>query len=174
MSTRHLYTTADVKEVREQLLEEQNNIDKCTGVLIPAKQAVLDHDHTTQYVRGVLHRQTNAFVGKLENNYKRFISWWHDGSLSDFLRSVAGYLEAGHDPRFLHPGWLKKAKTEFNRLGAKAKDEVLLDLNTTKGKNDTERKALFNAALLTKAHTFDVILQAIEKQNTNDSLNKGN
>ena len=168
LTPKHLYTTADVKEVREQLLKEQNNIDKCTGLLIPEKQAVLDHSHKTQYVRGVLHRQCNAALGKVEGIYTRFLSYWYEGTLQDFLRSVANYLDCEHDSRFVHPGWLKKVKAEFNKLSAKAKDAVLEDLKSNKGKNDAERKALFNAVLLTKEHTFAIILDTIQKQNFRD------
>lgn len=168
MTPKHLYTTADVKEVREQLLKEQKNIDKCTGLLIPDKQAVLDHSHKTQYVRGVLHRQCNSALGKVEGIYTRFLSYWYEGTLQDFLRSVANYLDCEHDSRFLHPGWLKKSKTEFNKLSARAKDAVLEDLKGTRGKNDAERKALFNALLLTKEHTFDTISAAIQKHNFRD------
>ena len=35
-----------------------------------------------------------------------------------------------------------------------------VELKTDKGKNDAERKALFNAALLTKEHTFAIIMEA--------------
>lgn len=33
--------------------------------------AVLDHDHVTGFIRGVLHRGCNALLGKIENNMKR-------------------------------------------------------------------------------------------------------
>jgi hypothetical protein len=166
--TKHLYTTADVKQVREQLLKEQNNLDKCTGLVIPDKQAVLDHSHSSQYVRGVLHRQANAALGKIEHIYTRFLSYWYEGTLQDFLRQVADYLDKEHDFRFLHPGWLKRVKADYNKLSAKAKDAVLIQLGSKTGKNDIERKALFSAILLTKQHTFDIISDAIRKQNFRD------
>ena len=63
---KHLYTTKDVQKVREQLYKEQEGIDPITGLTIPEKQKVLDHDHSNHYVRAVLHRQTNAVLGKIE------------------------------------------------------------------------------------------------------------
>ena len=63
----HLYTTKDVQKVREKLYEEQEGVDPITGLIIPANQKVLDHCHDSQFVRAVLHRQTNAVLGKIEN-----------------------------------------------------------------------------------------------------------
>ena len=59
---KHLYTTKDIQKVREQLYRDQEGIDPITGLPIPDKQKVLDHDHSNHYVRSVLHRQTNAVL----------------------------------------------------------------------------------------------------------------
>ena len=73
---KHLYTTKDVQKVREQLYREQEGIDPITKLPIPDKQKVLDHGHSNHYVRAVLHRQTNAVLGKIENLWTRYLSWW--------------------------------------------------------------------------------------------------
>ena len=116
--TTNLYTSKDVQKVRDQLTKEQDNLDRLTSLPIPDKQHVLDHNHETQYVRGVLHRQVNAALGKIENIWKRYLSTWYPGDLQMFLRQSAQYLELPDDKRWYHPAWIKKIKTEFNKLNA--------------------------------------------------------
>lgn len=164
---KHLYTTKDVQEVRNKLLKEQQGICSLTGLEIPSGQAVLDHNHDTQFVRAVLGRQTNAVLGKIENLEHRFLSWWYPHSYSTFLRAVADYLEREDDKRYLHPGWLKKCVIEFNKLSEPQKGKVLYELGSPKGSNSKERKELFRKALLTKQFDFDTILNLIQ-------LEKGN
>lgn len=153
-----LYNTADVKKVREQLIKEQDNKCAVTGLDIPVKQHVLDHAHDeTQFVRGVLHRQVNAFAGKAENAYTRLIAWWYPNDLPTLLRECADYLEKEPDGRYRHNGWIKKINTEFNKLKEANKDVVLVALGQTKGKNGAERKKLFQKAVLTREFTYDTI-----------------
>lgn len=153
-----LYNTADVKKVREQLTKEQDNKCAVTGLDIPTKQHVLDHAHDdTQFVRGVLHRQVNAFAGKAENAYTRLIAWWYPNDLPTLLRECADYLEKQPDGRYRHNGWIKKINTEFNKLKEAHKDVVLVALGQTKGKNGAERKKLFQKAVLTREFTYDTI-----------------
>lgn len=160
----HLYTTSDVKRIREKLFEEQCAVDPITGLIIPAKQAVLDHCHQTQFVRAVLHRQTNAVLGKVENMWTRYLSWWYEGSLQDFLRGCADYLDKHHPQDYLHPSFLKHLQVQFNKLNEKAKQNVLAGLGSEIGSNTKERKALFNKALLKREHTFDQVSELIEKE----------
>ncbi len=160
--TTDLYNTNDVKKVREQLTKEQKNKCAVTGLDIPAKQHVLDHAHDdTQFVRGVLHRQVNAFAGKAENAYIRLIAWWYPNDLPTLLRECADYLEKEPDGRYRHNGWLKKINTEFNKLKEVQKDAVLKSLDQPSGKNATERKKLFQKALLTKNFSYDTIRSLI-------------
>lgn len=162
--TLHLYTPKDVQRVREQLLKEQGGLDLLTGLPIPEKQAVCDHDHKTQYVRGVLHRQTNAVLGKIENLWTRYLSYWYSGSLQDFLRKAADYLDRAPDTRYLHPGFIKKLQTMFNSLSEGSKKIVLESLGQPQGVNGAERKKLFQKAVLSKQFTFLHIKQLIEKE----------
>jgi hypothetical protein len=158
-----LYTTTDVKKVREELTKKQGGIDPITGLVIPDKQAVLDHDHKTQYVRAVLHRQTNAVLGKIENLWTRYLGWWYTGTLPEFLRGVADYLEKEHPQDYAHPRWLKKVTTEFNKLPEASKRSVLINLGQGEGKNGAERKKLFQSALKTRKYGFNEVSLMIEK-----------
>jgi hypothetical protein len=162
--TKDLYTTKDVAEVREILLKEQKGIDPITGQLIPAKKCALDHDHKTQHVRGVLHLQSNAVLGKLENLWPRYLSWWYEGTLSSFLRGCADYIEDSDkkEPRYNHPAWIRKVGVEFNKLSEGAKDRTLINLGSTTGKNSKERKALFGKVIKSKRFTFKEILEKMK------------
>ena len=65
-------TQAATKAYREAKLKEQGGRCALTGYTISAAEAVLDHDHATGHVRGVLHRGVNSLLGKCENNYRRY------------------------------------------------------------------------------------------------------
>ena len=160
----HLYTANDVKKVREKLYKEQGGIDLITGLEIPDKQAVLDHCHDSQYVRAVLHRQTNAVLGKIENLEMRYLSWWFDGTLSDFLRGCADYLDKEHEQKYLHPAFIKKLQIQFNKLNEKQKQDVLRELGEEIGCNGKERKVLFRKCILKKKHTMQEILDIIKEK----------
>lgn len=163
---KHLYTASDVKAVREKLLKEQGHVDPITSQKIPEKQAVLDHCHNSQYVRAVLHRQSNAVLGKIENIYPRYLAWWYEGTLSDFLRGCADYLEKEHDKVYLHPAFMKHLQVQFNKLNEKSKQNVLVNLGSDTGHNSKARKLLFKKALMQKIHTFEDVMEII-KQETN-------
>lgn len=164
MTVQHLYTTKDVQAVREKLLHEQGGLDLVTKLLIPPKQSVLDHDHKTQYVRGVLHRQTNAVLGKLENAYIRYISWWYEGTLSDFLRGCADYLDREQPQNYIHPAFVKFLQVQFNKLSEPQKKKVLAHFGSDEGTNGKQRKALFQKVILRKENTMQEFLEVINKE----------
>ncbi len=80
---------------------------------------VLDHDHTTGHVRGVLHRGCNAMLGHIENNRAR--NMLKDARLFRFLRGVERYLQADHTQRPLHPTHrtADEKRVRANKLAAK-------------------------------------------------------
>jgi len=157
--TKDLYNPKDVKETREILATEQDNLDSITGIPLSQGRAVLDHAHDDeQLVRGVLLHEVNSFVGKLENAHKRHINYWlKDRTLAQLLRQVANYLEKPKDLRYRHNGWIKKINTWFNALSESQKKFVLRELGQPEGSNVKERKALFQKSLLTKQFSFDTI-----------------
>ena len=57
----------DIAEYRQQQLIEQDYCCALCGELIE-DDAVLDHDHRTGYIRGVLHRGCNALEGKISRS----------------------------------------------------------------------------------------------------------
>lgn len=172
MNYTQLYNTTDVKRVREKLLKEQEGQCALTGLEIPPKQAVLDHDHKSNYVRAVLHRQVNVMVGKIENAFDRYMAYWYPGSLADFLEDCMMYLDKEQPRDYLHPGWIKSTKAKFNKLNSRQKDYVLNKFNCPSGKNDTERKNLFSKLLLDKSLKYDTILQCLTEAKENYETNR--
>jgi hypothetical protein len=157
-----LYNTADVKKVREILIQEQDGLCAITGIPTASNNFALDHKHDEeQLVRGAAHKQANAALGKLENLAVRYLYWYPEG-LPEFLRACAAYIEKKPDRRWRHPGWLKKANTLFNKLKESDKDKVLSALGQPTCKNGVERKKLFQKALLTREFKYDTIRQIIE------------
>ena len=94
-------TQAAVKGYREAKLKEQGGRCALTGYTISAAEAVLDHDHATGHVRGVLHRGVNALLGKCENNYRRY------GVSLPMLRAMApamaAYIEKDYSANVFYP-----------------------------------------------------------------------
>ena len=156
-----LYNATDVKKVREALTEEQGNIDALTKLPIESKQHCLDHNHDTMKVRAVLARQSNAALGKIENIWTRYLSYWYPHDLPTFLEQSAEYLRKPDDDRWNHPHWIKKVNTLFNKLNESTKDKVLNALGCDKCKNATERKKAFQSAILTKQFSYDTLCDFI-------------
>lgn len=163
----HLYTTKDVARVRDKLKKEQNSIDPITRLEIPDKQAVLDHCHDSQFVRAVLHRQTNAVLGKIENLWTRYLSWWFTGTLPDFLRGCADYIEKEHPKEYLHPSFIKHLQIQFNKLNEKQKQNVLSYFGEQNGCNAVQRKLYFKKFVLKRTHSMNEILEVIQKEKSN-------
>lgn len=159
--TTSLYNTKDIADVRQALTIEQNNLDKLTGLTIATKQHCLDHCHKTMRVRGVLDRQSNAALGKLENVFTRHLGYWYPYDLQTFLRASADYLDLEEDKRWYHSAWQKKIVTLFNKLPTKQQDTVLQYFHQPKGSNSVERKEYFKKIVADKSIGFDIIRNAI-------------
>lgn len=166
--TRELYNPKDKAEVRDLILKEQNNKCALTGLPLDKSQAILEHAHDDEmFVRGVTSRAANSLLGVIENNFKRYCAWWFSGTISEFLRQCARYLERPHDRRFRHDQWLKKSMILFNKLPEGQKKEVLHLLGQPQGSNATERKKYFRSALMTRKFSYEQVKKLIqERKNT--------
>ena len=109
-----------LKEWRQANLPKKCPIFKCK-----VDDAVVDHCHNTGLVRGVLHRQSNAWAGKIENSWKRFGQNNSCLTLPEALRALATYLEEARTD-VLHPVGLRQ---KCNRFGRLTKDEQIKILN---------------------------------------------
>jgi|TARA_R110002012_G_scaffold251888_1_gene429883 hypothetical protein len=101
-----------------------------TGVCPITKQKtndwVLDHDHQTGMVRGVISRVGNSLLGKLENFLKTRCSTSPD-KYPSILRAMALYLER-ENLDVLHPVGFRQL---YKRFAVKKKSEqikILLDI----------------------------------------------
>jgi hypothetical protein len=164
--TKDLYTTKDVAEVRRKLLIAQKNIDPITKQLIPENQAALDHDHNTQFVRAVLSNHCNIALGKIENLWNRYLSWWYTDTLPQFLRGCADYIEfhESQKPVYTHPSWLRKIKTEFKKLKATEQSILLAQLGVEGNQTNLEQRLKsFTKVLLQQKITFKELLGNINE-----------
>lgn len=163
--TQDLYTATDLKKVRELLLEDQGGKCAILGIDIKAegRTAVLDHAHDEeQYVRGVLEREINAFVGATENAYRRHLGYWLPTPLPDVLRAVAAYLERPSDTRYRHNGWIRKLRVKFNKLSSSKQNLVLQSLCGKQGSNPAARKKLWSAIVKDRNLGYNTILETLK------------
>lgn len=90
----------EITEVRQQLLQEQNNRCALTQQPLTEQRAVLDHCHTTGQIRGVLDRGVNALLGRIENNLR--INRIDLDALEQICHNLIDYIK--HSPRpLIHP-----------------------------------------------------------------------
>lgn len=61
----------DIKPLRDLILQEQRGLCAICNETVMPDEAVLDHCHKTGYIRAVLHRGCNAYIGHMENNLAR-------------------------------------------------------------------------------------------------------
>lgn len=116
-------TQASQNTLKSELLERITICPLCNS---PLSKPVLDHQHALKseipgvngacLIRGLLCNNCNAFLGKIENNSKRFAI----KNLPDFLRAAANYLEADNMP-YIHSSetWRLKEplkKSEYNAM----------------------------------------------------------
>jgi hypothetical protein len=112
--------------------------------------AVVDHDHKTGRVRGVVSNEGNALLGKIENFYRGRCanSEW---DLPKVLRQLAFYLEEEQGP--LHPVGTRQLTKRFNRMRKDKQATLLLSMNVSDDeidacKNSNERTKLYRKAIV--------------------------
>lgn len=117
---------AEVSTTRAELRDRQNC--KCGICQLPVSldSAVLDHDHRTGAVRGVLHRGCNSLLGKLENNAAKYgvsdIGSFTNGVaqyLRNHMTNITGLLHPTHkteDEKILKRRKQQKAYRELKKL----------------------------------------------------------
>ena len=125
---------------------EKNCPDACPITKADMLDNVLDHCHETGMVRGVLHRQSNAFLGKIENAWKRYCQKSSNVNLAEALRNMADYIEK-ESGDILHPVGATQLIARFNAKNISKKIEILLDIGF-----DMESIDGLTAAELTKQY----------------------
>jgi hypothetical protein len=131
-----------IKEFREA-----NKPVSCPILDTKTNDWVLDHDHQTGMVRGVLSRQANSLLGKVENFFLKMCRGRKE-DLPNTLEAMAAYLER-EEMDVLHPVGLTQLTRKFaNSLTASQQVTELKDLGASEGdlascKNQKQRKELF-------------------------------
>lgn len=78
---------SEVKTAREAMLHAGGMRCALCGLPCSFDQAVLDHDHQTGLIRGVIHNNCNVVLGRLENASRRYRT-----DLKAFIQGVETYL----------------------------------------------------------------------------------
>ena len=111
---------------------------------------VVDHDHQTGRIRGVISLEGNALLGKVENFYRsRCARAAKD--LPTVLRKMADYLECSQGP--LHPVGVRQVTKRFSRDTKDNQYEILSELTDDielirSCKNSKARTKLYRRLLL--------------------------
>ena len=116
-----MYISANkIKEFRER-----HNPGVCPILLKPLTKSVVDHDHRTGEIRGVIDFNANNLLGVIERKYFSYCSGDPE-ELPNVLRRIADFLER---PRtgYLHPVGLNQLVTKFRN---KKKEEQIKLLNS--------------------------------------------
>ena len=115
--------STEIKEIREQLLEEQNYICPLCQTEIKPEDAALDHCHDTTgpnagRIRGVLHKRCNSAEGALKSKFIRSGTGLYT-TFEEYLLNLAHYLVKDHH-LLLHPTHAAKPqklmKSSYNSL----------------------------------------------------------
>jgi len=101
--------STEIKPFRLKQLGLQDQCCALCGDHIDIEEAVLDHDHRSGLIRGVLHRGCNSLIGKIENAMPR--SRVDLGRLSKISDNLIRYLTADPITDLLHPTYKIKETT---------------------------------------------------------------
>lgn len=129
---------------------EKNKPSHCPILGDPSDDWVVDHDHRTGLIRGVLSRKGNSLLGKVENFFLMRCGG-DKKRLPGTLRRMADFLEEppAHREPHLHPVGLRQLTNRFKRNLNKEDQEFALkklgakksEINACQNVND--RSALY-------------------------------
>lgn len=117
--------------------------DTCPVLGCEIDDPCVDHDHVDGGIRGVLSRNGNTLIGKIENHWICFCAEKARKSLPDALRAAADYLEG--QPTYLHPKGATDLVKRFQRYGKKT--QLALCPKSAQGKNKQERAKIYRKQL---------------------------
>lgn len=113
---------------------------------------VVDHDHYTGRIRGVVSLEGNALLGKIENFFRtRCVN--AEKELPAVLRRMADYLEFPQGP--FHPVGVRQLTKRFSRAAVSVQKDLLQQLNADAAavdecKNTKQRVKLYRKLLIAK------------------------
>jgi len=140
-----------LKTTELKAYREKNTPKKCPilKIPIPPSKAVVDHDHETGHVRGVLHKHSNALLGKIENYHRCYLKplgiEWDD--LKGPLQRMVDWGSKSYFENPIHPNGTKKQVARFKALPSKNQIAFLRTIDVEPGKNSLERTKQFREFL---------------------------
>ena len=105
----------DLLELRKELYEEHNGICPLCNREIDFKDTVIDHNHTSKLVRGMICRNCNVIEGKLRNAFIRY--GLKDIDYQQWVYNLSEYLK--DEMPMIHPREVKEKKlkkSSYNEL----------------------------------------------------------
>ena len=128
MSLARQLRPSEVKSVCDQLVKKQGNkCAVCSKPFTPRDRAVLDHCHTTGYVRGALHNSCNGAEGRVRSK----ANLGHKGvTATDYLIGLGNFLNDPPALKFnlIHPTHMtddqKRLKRNAKAKAARARKKV--------------------------------------------------
>ena len=128
---------------------EANKPSRCPILGGRTKDWVVDHDHKTGMVRGVISRVGNSLIGKIEN-FLTSRCRQKPESFPKILRNIADYLEL-KQTEVLHPVGLTQLTKRFGQtLTADEQYAVLRDIGGNEQDIESCTNAKHRAALFRK------------------------
>jgi hypothetical protein len=136
-------------KLKEWRLKNQPSV--CPILKRKTNDWVVDHDHITGEIRGVISREANSLIGKIENTYKSLCKGSPE-ELPGVLENINSYLMQDHSG-LLHPTGLTQLTKRFER-NLKADDQrfALQTMGAEKSEinvcnNSKDRARLFRSLL---------------------------
>jgi len=90
---------------------KENEPSECPILSVKTNDWVVDHDHLSGEVRGVISRQANTLIGKVENIFTSMCKG-DPQELPEVLENIAVYLRKD-DTKILHPVGLNQLTSRF-------------------------------------------------------------
>jgi len=123
--------------------------EKCPILDVADFKPVVDHDHVTGKVRGVISSEGNVLIGKIENCFRsRCVD--SDLELPNVLRRIALYLEQDQGP--YHPVGVRQLVKRFARMVKEDQYTILLTHYCVESieecSNSTDRAKLYRKMLV--------------------------
>ena len=126
---------------------KDNEPKECPLLGYKTENWVVDHDHTSGLVRGVVSSEGNALLGRIENAFKRLSRVAKATTLPIILRNMASYLER-EDTGTLHPQGFRQLWKRFNSFNKEIQLDILKKLGVNRQQlsectNSKERTNLY-------------------------------
>ena len=132
---------------------KENTPDVCPILGCPMIDPVVDHCHRTGLIRGVISREANSLVGRVENYFYRYCESKCTCPPEQAVRNVAEYLQS-YWTDILHPVGAKQLMSRFKRKTKSEQEKILQDLKAKKSKinacaNTAERCKIYESLIKT-------------------------